>query len=89
MTISGEWSPYEDVDGYLQFYQNRFYESEYFRESNGLTLLQDETVETAGMKRAADALLRGGQCPALQGLHLCLPEAGQKLYALSLPGREL
>ena len=50
MTISGEWSPYEDVDGYLQFYQNRFYESEYFRESNGLTLLQDETVETAGME---------------------------------------
>ena len=50
VTISGEWSPYEDVDGYLQFYQNRFYESEYFRESNGLTLLQDETVETAGME---------------------------------------
>ena len=24
VTISGEWSPYEDVDGYLQFYQNRF-----------------------------------------------------------------
>ena len=49
VTVSREWSPYEDVDGYLQFYQNRFYENEYFRQSNGLNLLQDELLITAGM----------------------------------------
>ena len=48
VTFSAEQSPYEDVDGYIEFYQNRFYTNEFFLESNGLVLLEDQTIRTAG-----------------------------------------
>ena len=50
VTLSLEHSPYADVDGYLDFYQNRFYESAAFRGANRLTLLEDTTLETAGFE---------------------------------------
>ncbi|MBQ6058853.1 MAG: hypothetical protein IJL39_02190 [Clostridia bacterium] len=62
LTVSREWSPYKDVDGYLQFYQNRFYENEGFRESNGLILLEDETIETAGRPTRLLTLSFSGDC---------------------------
>lgn len=49
-TASVERSPYADVDEYLAFYQNRFYTNEHFREQNKLELLEDTTIETAGLK---------------------------------------
>ncbi|HWP80563.1 MAG TPA: glycosyl hydrolase [Candidatus Acidoferrum sp.] len=49
-TVSVERSPYVDVDGYLDFYQNRFYTNEHFREQNNIELLEDTTIETAGLK---------------------------------------
>ncbi len=49
-TVSVERSPYADVDEYLDFYQNRFYTNEHFREQNGIALLEDATIDTAGLK---------------------------------------
>lgn len=44
-TVSVERSPYADVDEYLDFYQNRFYTNEHFREQNGIALLEDATID--------------------------------------------
>ena len=50
LSVSRERSTERDLDFYLDYYQNRFYESDYFRGSNGLTLLEDSRETTAGME---------------------------------------
>lgn len=43
ITISKERSPYEDMDGYIAHYLNRFITNETYRENNGMELLADDT----------------------------------------------
>lgn len=43
VTISKEYSPYEDVDEYISYYLNRFITSEAYREPNGIVLADDGT----------------------------------------------
>lgn len=43
ITISKEYSPYEDVDEYISYYLNRFITSEAYREPNNMKLSADGT----------------------------------------------
>ena len=43
ITISREYSPYEDVDEYISYYLNRFITNEAYRKPNNLELLADGT----------------------------------------------
>jgi len=43
VTISKEYSPYEDVDEYISYYLNRFITSEDYRKPNSMELLGDST----------------------------------------------
>lgn len=49
-TISIEESTYDDVDYYIEYYQNRFYTNEDFRNKNNLILNEDILTESAGYK---------------------------------------
>ena len=60
VTVSCERSPYEDVEGYIDYYQNRFYTHEGFRAANGLNLLCDETFDVGGLRCDLLALERPG-----------------------------
>lgn len=57
-TISKEVSPYEDIDFYIEYYQNRFYTNENFRNKNNFILQEDITIETAGYKTRLLTLTR-------------------------------
>jgi mannan endo-1,4-beta-mannosidase len=46
--ISKEYSPYDDVQEYLNYYQNRFILNETYRAENRITLLEDTRTEQAG-----------------------------------------
>ena len=43
ITITREWSPYEDIDQYIDFYLNRFITSDEYRKANNITLVEDGT----------------------------------------------
>lgn len=49
-TISKEESPYDDIDYYIEYYQNRFYINENFRNKNNFILQEDSIIQTAGYK---------------------------------------
>jgi mannan endo-1,4-beta-mannosidase len=43
VTISREYSPYSEVDEYIEYYFNRFILSQEYREANRITLLENES----------------------------------------------
>lgn len=50
ITISNEWSPYEDTWGYIDYYQNRFYTNEQYQAENNITLHENRYVNMNGNK---------------------------------------
>jgi peptidoglycan/LPS O-acetylase OafA/YrhL len=48
VTVSREWSPYDDVDGYIAHYLNRFVTDEGWRSANDIDLLADATEDIGG-----------------------------------------
>ncbi|MDR2420949.1 MAG: acyltransferase family protein [Oscillospiraceae bacterium] len=48
VTVSREWSPYDDVDGYIAHYLNRFITDEGWRAANDIDLLADTTENIGG-----------------------------------------
>ena len=43
--VSQEKSPYLDIQGYVDHYFDRFIDSDYYREQNGIELLRHETID--------------------------------------------
>lgn len=48
ITISREYSPYQDVDGYIDYYLNRFILDSSYRTHNGLVLVEAESMDMRG-----------------------------------------
>jgi hypothetical protein len=62
VTISREWSPYDDVDEYIAYYLNRFATDEVWRASNNIDALID-TTESVGAHLCRVISLRVNDLP--------------------------
>ena len=60
VTVTREWSPYPDVDGYINYYLLRFALAPQWREANGVTLREDKEVKYGNYTVRLLSLLLGG-----------------------------
>jgi hypothetical protein len=58
ITISKEWSPYIDVWGYIDYYQNRFFLSEEYQKANNIILHENTKTKINGYETQIISLSR-------------------------------
>jgi beta-mannanase len=58
ITLSKEWSPYEDVWKYIDYYQNRFILSEEYQKANNITLHENVKTDVNGYETQIISLSR-------------------------------
>jgi hypothetical protein len=58
ITISKEWSPYIDVWGYIDYYQNRFFLSEEYQKANNIILHENTKTKINGYETQVISISR-------------------------------